>query len=68
VESEVESKEQIDKRSSATESAAGMQEDAINLPADDEDADKPGLQVSNRMLPFAKHQRFVWLGAVMVRA
>ena len=64
----MESKEQIDKRSSATESAAAMHEDAINLPADDEDADKPGLQVNSRMLPLAKYQRFEWLGAVMVRA
>ena len=52
----MESKEQIDKRSSATESAAAMHEDAINLPADDEDADKPGLQVNSRMLPLASHQ------------
>jgi len=57
--SEMESKEQINERSSATESAVLMNEDDQNLAADDEAADKSDSQVNNCILPFLLQWPFI---------
>lgn len=59
MESEAKSKEQINERSSATESAAAMDEDGENSAADAEAADRPDLQVNNCVLSLASQRQFI---------